>query len=281
VKENILSPFRYYGAKYNSLDFILENLCHTKIYVDLFGGSGAILLNKRESVIEIFNDLNIDIINFFSVLREQREKLIDFLYLTPFSELEYKKAFYSLHKGTQLERARKFFTCANQSFTATTARIQGWRLDIKTSNKFTTKNVEALENKIKNLPAIIDRLKYVQLSNQDFRKLIPKVDSSETLIYCDPPYLHSTRGSNREYKHEMKIKDHIAFLEMIKECDSKIAISGYSSSLYNSYLGDWYRLEDNEHINTLGNNQKKKKEILWLNYNPEFKQLNLFERKKI
>jgi DNA adenine methylase len=68
------------------------------------------------------------------------------------------------------------------------------------------------------------------------------VGSGRVLIYCDPPYLHSTRGKDR-YKDEFSYADHVEFLELLRSFPANIAISGYASSLYADMLDDWCCIE--------------------------------------
>lgn len=66
-----------------------------------------------------------------------------------------------------------------------------------------------------------------------------KFDQS-TLIYCDPPYVHSTRTSNHKYKHELKDFQHMILLKTLKSLDCMVMISGYHSPLYERTLSDWF-----------------------------------------
>ncbi len=60
-----------------------------------------------------------------------------------------------------------------------------------------------------------------------------------TLIYCDPPYLHSTRASRQRYAHEMTDVDHLRLLRVIRTLKCFVMISGYSSPLYARELKGW------------------------------------------
>lgn len=63
------------------------------------------------------------------------------------------------------------------------------------------------------------------------------------LVYCDPPYLLSTRTSKRRYRFDYKDKDHIQLLELLKTLPCNIILSGYASSLYNQLLKGWQTME--------------------------------------
>ena len=61
---------------------------------------------------------------------------------------------------------------------------------------------------------------------------IRKKDSSNTLFYLDPPYLHQTRTSKKKYTFEMSPEDHEKLLKLVLECKSKFVISGYDNEMY-------------------------------------------------
>jgi DNA adenine methylase len=87
--------------------------------------------------------------------------------------------------------------------------------------------------------------------------------SSDTLIYCDPPYLMSTRSSHRRiYRCEMTDKDHKHLLEIIKGLPCLIMISGYLSEMYAQALHDWRTAT----FTTRTRGGKIATEWLWMNF---------------
>src|SRR5579883_3609096 len=110
-----LIPFGWYGGKFSHLAWLLPLLPKCHHYCEPFAGSGAVLLNRAPSPIETYNDLDGEVVNFFRVLRDQKEELIEAIGLTPFSREEFELA---LSKPAEpisdLERARRFFICARQ-----------------------------------------------------------------------------------------------------------------------------------------------------------------------
>jgi len=114
-----LIAFGWYGGKYNHLDWLLPLLPRTKHYCEPFAGSAAVLLNRRPSPVETYNDLDGEVVNFFRVLREKKDELIEKIGLTPFSYEEYVRAI--KEKGdpnlSDVERARQFYIRARQART--------------------------------------------------------------------------------------------------------------------------------------------------------------------
>jgi DNA adenine methylase len=86
----------------------------------------------------------------------------------------------------------------------------------------------------------------------------------ETMIYCDPPYLLSTRTKKRLYARELSSIDHRRILRACRRCQCHVAISGYPSRMYSSELRDWPCFERN--VITRGGVMRT--ECLWTNYDP-------------
>ena len=84
------------------------------------------------------------------------------------------------------------------------------------------------------------------------------------LIYCDPPYLQHTRTSGRRYRFDYEERDHIELLALLKTLPCPVMLSGYPSTLYDDWLGDWQRLEL-QVMNQAGVRTEK----LWFNFTPE------------
>ena len=130
-----LIPFGWYGGKFSHLDWLLPLLPECHHYCEPFSGSGAVLLNREPSPVETFNDLDGEVVNFFRVLREEKDALVEAIGLTPFSREEFGLACEISPELTPLERARRFYVRARQVRTglAQTASIGRWA-NCKTSN---------------------------------------------------------------------------------------------------------------------------------------------------
>ncbi len=273
-----LIPFNYFGGKFNHVDWVIKHLPQTKSYVEVFGGSGIVLLNKKPTKIETYNDISGTLVNFFKVLRAQPEELISNIFLTPYAREEYFHCYQHMKEGNDLERARKFFVVVNQSFNGTYTRQTGWKMSTKETRALTSEAVSRWVSKLPNLIKIVERLKSVQITNFDFRTIFEKFDGSETLFYCDPTYLPETRYSNKEYEFEMSVEDHKDLLEICKAAKGKVAISGYDSPLYNKYLKGFHKSTAKEKQGTLFHS--KRQEVLWTNYNPNHINEDLFTKVK-
>ena len=123
-----LIPFGWYGGKFSHLDWLLPLLPDCHHYCEPFAGSGAVLLNRGPSPVETFNDLDGEVVNFFRVLRGEKERLIEAIGLTPFAREEFALACEISPDLSGLERARRFYVRARQVRTgvAQTATIGRW-----------------------------------------------------------------------------------------------------------------------------------------------------------
>lgn len=103
----MLTAFIYPGGKVRLSSWVISHFPRHKIYVEPFGGAAGVLLNKAPSPLEVYNDLNSDLVTFFSVLRDKEKaaELIRRLKLTPYTREEYYSC-YPMPEGDDIERAR-------------------------------------------------------------------------------------------------------------------------------------------------------------------------------
>ena len=120
--------FGWYGGKFSHLDWILPLLPECHHYCEPFAGSAAILLNRSPALIETYNDIDGDVVNFFKALRDQPEELTRLISLTPFAREEYHEAIYGDDDVSDVEKARRFYIRARQTRTglAQTASLGRW-----------------------------------------------------------------------------------------------------------------------------------------------------------
>ena len=192
-----LVPFSWYGGKCSHLKWLLPIIDGTPhiTYVESFGGSAAVLLNKKPSQVEVYNDIYSDVVNFFKVLRNQREQLLPLLELTPYSREEFAISCED-DNVDDLERARRFFIKARQVRTglATAASAGRWGYVIQHSRRGMSQVVSRWLGAIDGLEDVCNRLRQVQLENLDAIDIISRYDTAETLHYIDPPYTMNTRS---------------------------------------------------------------------------------------
>jgi DNA adenine methylase len=262
-----LIAFGWYGGKFSHLDWLLPLLPECHHYCEPFAGSGAVLLNRDPSPVETYNDIDGELVNFFRVLREQKEGLIEVIGLTPFSRAELYIAVNTNGEPlSELERARRFFVRARQARTglAQTASLGRWANCMNTSRAGMAGAVSRWLGSVRMLPEIALRLLRVQIENRAATKVIELYDSPDTLFYCDPPYVHSTRGDSKAYRFEMDDKAHMELAAVLKRIKGKAAVSGYRCDLMDALYKGWRRAD--APAKTCHSVKKTRHEALWMNY---------------
>jgi DNA adenine methylase len=258
--------FGWYGGKYSHLKFLLPLLPKAKHFCEPFGGSAAVLLNRKPSPVETYNDLDSEVVNFFRVLREKKEELIEKIGLTPFSKEEISIASSeSNEKISDIERARRFFVCARQVRTglAQTASEGRWAHCRLTSRAGMAGAVSRWLGSVDGLSEIAQRLLRVQIENSPATEVIKRYDSEQTLFYCDPPYVHDSRGDSNAYAYEMTDREHRELADTLKNVKGKVALSGYHCDLMNELYGDWNIVDYTKKAHSV---KEDRTEVIWTNY---------------
>jgi DNA adenine methylase len=80
--------FGWYGGKFSHLNWLLPLLPPCHHYCEPFAGSAAVLLNRDPSAVETYNDIDGEGTNFFRVLRDHKDVLVEKIGLTPFPREE-------------------------------------------------------------------------------------------------------------------------------------------------------------------------------------------------
>jgi len=271
-KRNRYIAFGWYGGKFNHLQWLLPLLPKCHHYCEPFAGSAAVLLNREPSPVETYNDIDGEVVNFFRVLRDKPDDLIRAIGLTPFSREEFHLALeYDPEHTSDLERARLFYIRARQARTglAQTATLGRWANCLNTSRSGMSGAVSRWLGAVYALPEIAERLLRVQIENRPAIEVIKLYDNSNTLFYCDPPYLHSTRGDDKAYAYEMDENDHAGLAKVLNSCKGKVAISGYRNELMDQLYSGWYRYD--APLKKTHSVKQIRQECLWMNYSPELK----------
>jgi len=261
-----LIAFGWYGGKFSHLKWLLPLLPQCHHYCEPFAGSAAVLLNRDPSPVETYNDLDGEVVNFFRVLRDDKQKLVEAIGLTPFSREEFHGALHGGHGLAAVERARRFFVRARQTRTglAQTASLGRWANCKNTSRAGMSGAVSRWLGSVEDLPHIALRLLRVQIENRPAPDVIRLYDSPRTLFYCDPPYVHSTRGDRKAYGYEMDDQGYRELAGVLRAAAGMVALSGYRCDLLDTLFQGWACAE--APAKTCHSIKKMRREALWMNY---------------
>ena len=262
------APFGYYGAKLRIAKKIIELLPRHNAWVEGFCGSSAITLAKPPVPIEVINDADDEIVNVFTQLRNNSEKLCEAVALTPYSRSEYKVAHRNDEGLSGLERARRFLVATMMTVNAVNGPTHS---GFSFSHSFARGNKEARVNRWYKLPErlekVVERLRGVRVENRDACELVEMFyDRPATLMYLDPPYF-----VKRETKYTIDVNNlefHTQLLEICRKARCMILISGYSNDLYDSVLtkeNGWTERKIETHTRDTTGNDFARTEVLWMN----------------
>ena len=263
VEHEILKPpFGYPGGKSKSVGRIIPHLPDSKVYVEVFGGSAAVLLAKKPTKLDVYNDRHAGVTAFYQCLRDPKktERLHDWLELTVHSREDWLICRDTWQDCEDpVERAARWYYMTAYSF-ASLGRSFG--CDIKPPNSVSGK----IRNNIKRFGAIHQRFKRVVVENKSWEYLLDKYDSTDTVFYLDPPYVDSQHGS---YKYTMSHDDHRRLIRAALACKGYVAISGYTNPVYENQ--DWDQRVEWESVSLLDgcvhdNKIPITKEVLWLKH---------------
>lgn len=257
----------YLGSKFSVLPWLLPLLPRTKAWVEVFGGSMVVTINREPVPIETYNDINGNIVNFFRVLRDNPDELITKLYLTPHSRQEYEDAWFN-PDDTAIEQARKFFVRMRQSVLATGSqnRKKGWLSATRETRCRISEATNKYLRSVDLLHQIVERLKMIQIENRSYDFILTSYDTPDTLFYLDPPYDLEKRSNGNDYQFDFTEQDHHNLKEKLAGVTGKWAVSGYDSDFMKELYKDFYFIKG-----PVRKNNKSKRvvnECLWTNYDP-------------
>lgn len=201
------------GGKSRLCKYITPLFPPHKFYAEIFGGAAWILLNKSESTIEIFNDIEGNIVNLFRIIRDFPGEFVNRLRYNIISRETfdtYKQ--FDFDQLDPFDRAVKFYYVYCNSFSADMSTFIK-RDRITNPNRF-----------ISRLPNLVEtfaiRMQNVVIECLDFREFIKKYNGKEWLYYLDPPY-YGVEG----YKHPFTEQDHQDLSSILKSIEGLFILS--------------------------------------------------------
>ena len=251
-----------------SLDRNLPLFPSHEVYLSGFGGSGVDILHKPPSKLEIFNDLDVDIVNLFTVARFEPQNLKQLLRTTPArSRVTYETALEILQDETYvdpLQRAWAFLVASHQGFRTKHPALHLCS-DFATLKK-PHSSIRQWRRLDERLDLLTERFCDVVLEALDFRIAIPKYDGHDTFSFLDPPYHPATRQIGF-YQCELSEADHNDLCNIANNAKGKIMICGYDNPIYQQRLRNWNRQTFERR--THQGRRTVRTEVVWMNYDVE------------
>jgi DNA adenine methylase len=258
------TPVTYYGGKQNMVKYILPLIPPHNLYCEPFCGGAAIFFAKENANVNVLNDTNRELINFYQIVKSDFVSLEKEIQITLHSRDLHRKAsviYNNPDMFSDIKRAWALWMLSSQSFCA---KLDGsWGYDIcenRTSKHVTNKKESfTLDLAIK--------LQDVQVECADALYIIRSRDRENSFFYVDPPYYNSDMGHYDGYS----IDDFEKLLVLLSEIKGKFLLSSYPSEILTKYTKTYkwqtWSVDQKVSVNAKSGYQKRKVEVLTANYN--------------
>ncbi|MHB8566075.1 MAG: DNA adenine methylase [Nitrososphaerales archaeon] len=264
------SPIRWIGGKSLLRNRIISLLPQDACYVEVFGGAAWVLMGKQPSAVEVLNDIDGELINFFRVIKTKITEFAKSFEWELVSREEFDRlASMDAANLTDIERAHRFYYLIMASWggDANNPRFQTSIVDGAHGNRL----IGALEDLERRLRPIHERLRTVIIESLDWRECIKRYDSEKTVMYLDPPYPRN----GAHYRHNMRsVAEHKELAERLRSVKCKWILSSYDTpevrDIYGSseYLTFPVRFHSGMEESYKGRDRIVNSEILIMNYKP-------------
>ncbi|MGN0979407.1 MAG: DNA adenine methylase [Candidatus Avoscillospira sp.] len=301
----IAKPFiPWIGGKEKLAPYVRQVLPpNPKVYVEPFGGSGAILLGLPASKtrIDVYNDFSADLVNLFLCVRDRLLALLKELGHLPLhsrAEFECIKAVlrrdqdmtrYFSNLQTELEITETEFPPDQAEELREILQGQAELYNVKraaaffrlgrgsfngTFSSFAIKPVD-IRAFFKLIADANERLQNVVIENKDAVQLIQDMDGKGVTFYCDPPYYQA----EQHYEVEFTKQDHIRLHDVLNHCSGNVIVSYNDCDYIRELYGDFYILAFSRPNSMSHKAGSQYREIIMTNFDPRaiIPQTNLFE----
>lgn len=273
-KVNLKTAISYYGGKQQLLPKILPIIPEHKIYSEAFFGGGSVYFAKEPAKVEIINDINKQVVNFYKVAKRNFPKLKAEIDVTLYSEEQYKEArqiYLSSDASEQnsVLRAWALFVLSHQTFLHIIDSTWGYGRDRNVATTFTNKKQMFDERYVK-------RLENTQIFCRDALRVLVNADDEQTFHFIDPPYYNSDCGHYGGYS----LEDFERLLNVIQNLKGKFLMTSYPSEILDEYAekNGWFQIKFEMHKSASHKEGERKIEVFTMNYEPTEEMLQQLQK---
>jgi DNA adenine methylase len=256
-------PLTYYGGKQKLSQLILSLIPKHNLYCEPFFGGGAVFFAKPSSNIEVINDSNGDLINFYRVVKNNYKQLEKEIIPTLHSRELHQAAKTVLgypELFTDIKRAWAIWVLANEGYASRLDSSWGYDRKRNTSAKRLHYKRESFAKQY------AERLEKTEIECNDVLKVIESRDDKDSFFYCDPPYFNAGMGHYKNYSEQ----DFENLLKLLSTIKGKFLLSSYPSPLLSKYIKkyNWHtkQIEMPLAVTARYKTGKTKTEVLTANY---------------
>lgn len=207
-------PLSYIGGKNRLAKTIVSLIPKHKTYVEPFFGGGQVFFHKEPSAVEIINDLNQEIFNFFRICQHHHEELSRYLQYTLMS-----RKWFELCQATDptlltdVQKASRFFYLQKNCFGGL-VNSRHYKLTVEQHPNYNPERVPEL------LERTHQRLLHTQIECLPYQEVLKRCDRPETFFYLDPPY-----WNKQLYHFNFKEKDFVELQQILTSLKGKFILS--------------------------------------------------------
>jgi len=262
-KTRLRPPLTYYGGKQTLAPLIVSLIPEHILYGEPFFGGGAVFFMKEPSKVEVINDTNRELINFYHVAKTRFNDLQALIQLTLHSRDAHRSAEVIYHNPQlfdEVKRAWAVWTLCAMGFSAKMDGPFGFDKQGNRTSKLIATKRENFDERY------VDRLRQVQIECADALYVIQSRDHKDAFFYCDPPYIGSNMGHYKGYTED----DFEGLLEMLSQIEGKFLLSSYPSEMLDAFTKEmgWNTIKKElfVSVNMKSGNPKRKTEVMTANY---------------
>lgn len=271
MKNKKRSPISYIGGKFYMSKHIIPLLRYdVDCYIEPFFGAGQVFFKKEPHKVEIINDIDNDLINFYKVWRDYKDEFVSYLDKIPFSRSQYELWINEWKNGNKgkddFDRAVRFFYMLRSSFSGIFGN--GWAYSYTKASSYYYNSLDLLNH-------MHSRIKNAMIENKDYKKLLLNLPKDrKVMLYLDPPYY----GVEYYYKdNTFDAGEHRRLAEIVNNLDdNKYVILSYYyfdgiEDLYPKDKWKYIEVEQTKCSKGITNNSKSKEkpksiELIIMNY---------------
>jgi len=173
----------YLGGKSLLAGKIAARIPDHHCYCEVFAGAAWLLFRKEESTVEIINDINVELVTLFRVVKNHLDEFVRYLRWMLVARDEFERLKEAKPETlTDIQRAIRFFYLLKAGYAS---RIKNPTFSVGTTGR-SNFNLLRIEEELSQVHL---RLVRVYIENLPFEKFIPRFDRPDTFFYLDPPYL--------------------------------------------------------------------------------------------
>jgi len=236
----IRTPITRIGGKGLVTNWLKGFIPEHVTYCEPFAGSASLLFVKEPSRVEILNDIDSILIEFFKAIKNERDRqdLIKELESMPYSRILWQTI---RTRWKEDQKPLEYIKCLSEWFYLNRSTFSGdMRYGGFATPSTTGRNpAQTFRNAVESLEAASERLKYATVECLDYAECIRRYDSENTFFYIDAPY----SGSEAYYGDSFAENDHFGLAELLRGIKGRCMVSHYSSVVYDGLYADFNRYE--------------------------------------